>query len=86
MDDPHKWTPQRWAKVWAFRLERFSDHEQCHQMFQGSANAVADQLVAVMPPALFSAVMERARAATTAELKALAFQLENWAESASVAS
>jgi hypothetical protein len=76
------WSPQRWALVWATRLELFADNEECRSAFDRSLTASAEALRAAMPAELFVDVERAAGTATPAEMRALSPRLRDWARGA----
>jgi hypothetical protein len=72
------WSPQRWAVVWASRLECYAEHHRCQEAFASSVASCANLLRAAMPTELFALCERAAPVGRPADLCALGEQLNEW--------
>ena len=72
--------PDRWAAVWARRLERSADNELCRQSFRRNMGnpTTLPALQDGLPPELLAFALKAANAADSTEMRQLADRLKEW--------
>lgn len=75
------WTPDRWAKVWASRLDGSADDPHTRSKFRSFFESNKSQLRGIIPDDLLDFIEETAASENSAALQRLIPLLTNFAKS-----